>query len=282
MDAKARKQRTTTFNRRRLRHFGLVLVALSALALVVAAQQSNLIRDSFTTGYVLIAALFFLAAFNLRKKITVLPTFGSSAAWMQVHIYVGFVSIGVFLMHIGWHIPNGAFERFLAALYLLVSGSGVYGLFITRTVPRQLTAIGNEVIFESIPSMRRRVAKQAYLSVYAPAEPSETLLRFYVNRLARFFEQPRSLAYLIRPSRREYRQLMAEMKGLDRYLSVDQRQASRQLASLLQEKDDLDYHYAMQGRLKLWLFVHIGMTYSLLIVAVLHGILVHSFSGAGS
>ena len=66
---------------------------------------------------------------------------------------------------------------------------------------------------------------------------------------------------------------------LDRYLSRPGRETGRQLARLVREKDDLDYHRALQGRLKLWLFVHIGLTYGLLFAAILHGVLAHSFGG---
>ena len=73
--------------------------------------------------------------------------------------------------------------------------------------------------------------------------------------------------------------MIAEIDELDRFLAEDQRPASRGLAELVKRKDDLDYHSAVQGRLKVWLFVHIGLTYSLLVVAIMHVVLVHAFSG---
>ena len=48
---------------------------------------------------------------------------------------------------------------------------------------------------------------------------------------------------------------------------------------MVRKKDDLDYHTAMQGRLKMWLFVHIAMTWSLLIFSVVHGVLAHAYGG---
>ena len=53
-----------------------------------------------------------------------------------------------------------------------------------------------------------------------------------------------------------------------------------QLAGLLREKRRLDFHYALQGILKAWLFVHIPFTYSLLIFSIVHLILVFGFSAA--
>ncbi|MEM9412359.1 MAG: hypothetical protein AAGA30_14690, partial [Planctomycetota bacterium] len=73
--------------------------------------------------------------------------------------------------------------------------------------------------------------------------------------------------------------LLTELNDLQRYLSDEQRQVSSHLSTYINRKDDLDYHVAMQGRLKLWLFFHIGFTYSLLTISILHGVLVHAFAG---
>jgi hypothetical protein len=100
-----------------------------------------------------------------------------------------------------------------------------------------------------------------------------------VNRLSKFFECRRGLAYMLVPTGRKRRQLVAEIEELDRFLAKDDRRISRELAIMVRKKDDLDYHTAMQGRLKLWLFVHIAITYSLLIFSVVHGVLAHAFGG---
>ena len=44
-------------------------------------------------------------------------------------------------------------------------------------------------------------------------------------------------------------------------------------------KDDLDYQYAMQATLKYWLFLHVPLTYSLLVFILSHMVLVFAFSG---
>jgi hypothetical protein len=92
-------------------------------------------------------------------------------------------------------------------------------------------------------------------------------------------ERRRSLAYALAPSMRRSRSLVSGLRELDRYLSPPQRESWHKLAGLVREKEDLDFHRAMQGRLKLWLFVHIGMTWGLLLFSVIHGVLAHSFGG---
>ena len=115
--------------------------------------------------------------------------------------------------------------------------------------------------------------------VVEACQHSDVLARFYRNRLAEYFERPRSLAYLANPNGRLRRQLMSEIDDLDRYLSSDQRSLGRQLSQMVKKKDDLDYHAAQQGRLKIWLFAHIGFTYSLLLFSIVHGVMAHAFAG---
>jgi peptidoglycan biosynthesis protein MviN/MurJ (putative lipid II flippase) len=52
-----------------------------------------------------------------------------------------------------------------------------------------------------------------------------------------------------------------------------------ELAALVREKDTLDLHRAMQLLLKGWLFVHIPLTYGMLVFASLHVVVVYAFSG---
>ncbi len=247
--------------------------------MLVYFQQAALIRSSFTTGYLLMSCLVFLALFNVRKKITMIPMIGTAAFWMQFHIYVGLATFAIFGMHVAWRVPSGYFERTLAVLYLIVGFSGVYGLFITRILPKRLTAISQEVIFERIPWLRLDIARQARALVLSVCESTDVLARFYVNRLANYLERPRGLLYLVNPSGRRRRQMIAEIEELDRFLGEDQRKAGRSLVELVKRKDDLDYHTAIQSRLKGWLFIHVGLTYSLLIFVFVHVILVHAFRG---
>ena len=266
---------------RKRRFTGIAISVLCIILLwgLVSMQSASLQNSAWMTGYVLMACLFFLAAYNLRKKLPFLPRVGSSKMWMQLHIYVALVSIAIFIGHVGFKIPNGAFEQLLASLYVIVAGSGIYGLYVTRTVPKRLTAIRNEVIFEQIPAHRKRLTSLARTLILDSAKTTDVLAKFYVNQLVYFFEKPRSIAYQLSPSLRRSKQLMAEIQGLDRYLSDSQQEQRRQLSDLIQAKEDLDYHWALQGKLKVWMFVHIGLTYSLLLVAMLHGIMAHSFGG---
>ena len=220
-----------------------------------------------------------LTGLGIRKRLSFLPALGSTNFWMQVHLYVGLATFAMFALHVGWKIPDGWLECTLAALFFIVGGSGIYGAVITRRYPAKLTSLGGEVIFERIPLLRAQLAGRARTLVLQSSLHTDVLGRFYVNQLADFLERPRNLGYLLAPSGHRKRQLVTEIADLDRYLSDDQREVGRELSELVEERDKLDYHYALQGRLKIWLFVHIGFTYSLLLLSLLHLILAHAFAG---
>jgi hypothetical protein len=75
---------------------------------------------------------------------------------------------------------------------------------------------------------------------------------------------------------------MHELTAIRRYLSDHEQAACERLFALLRRKDDLDFHEARQRLLKSWLFVHIGLTYGLVVLALLHGLLALAFRGGGA
>jgi hypothetical protein len=266
----------------------LIIAALAAIGLIVwlGLQDVSLQRSAYTSGWLLIGMCFFLAAYNLRKKLPFIPL-GASSSWLQFHIYVGLLSIVVFIGHAvykpdaGFSWPNGYLEFTLGLLYALVAASGVFGLFITRFIPARLTVRGEEVIFERIGSFRRRVRDEAAaLVVQSVAEADVTTIAdYYTHRLAVFFERPRNFwRHLIQSAgpRHEY---LRELSDLDRYLSDVERPIAAKLTTLVEVKDDLDYQHALQFTLKTWLFAHIGLTYAMLLLAAMHAVLAYAFAG---
>lgn len=265
---------------RRLQHGALTIAVLAGIAAWTVWQRLALNNPAFDTGYLLLAALLFLAAYNLRKKLAFLPG-PSSAAWLQAHLYTGLATAVLFALHVGWKIPDGILESVLAALFVATFLSGLLGIWWTRTIPKKLARVREEVIFERIPILRRHLRERAQQLVLdtVHAAGATTLGEFYAARLADYFDKPPRWSYFLRPNNRTRRKLLAELTEVGRYLSEPEQQAAEQLFALVRSRDDLDYHAAMQWRLKAWLFVHIGLTYPLLLVAVLHGWLAHLFDG---
>ena len=269
-----------SFVRRRLRNAALTIAALGGFFAWIHWREAGLRSTSFDTGYVLLVAILFLALYNVRKKLPVLP-WTTSSAWLQLHLYVGLSTAVLLGLHVDWRVPDGTFETTLASLYVATFASGLVGIYWTRTLPKKLARVSEEVIYERIPQLRSQIRDRAEQTVLETVQTSgaTTLGEFYSGRLLDFFSKPRGLRYFLRPNNRGRREMLAELTELGRYLSEPERKSSEQLFALIRRRDDLDYHAALQWRLKAWLFVHIGLTYPLVAVACVHGLLAHLFGG---
>jgi len=255
-----------------------LLVATVAALWAHRRFQHALPDYAYLTGWILFAAMMVLTFFNARKKLPFLPL-GRAETWLQIHVYLGFFTVVLFLIHLNFRAPHGWFEMALALLFALVSASGVVGLFFSRTLPRRLATRGGEVIFEKIPALRHTLRAQAESLALGAEAKSPVIAEFYAKELEPFFAGPKNLWLHVVESRRPLNALIAELDDLRRFANDAERGKIETLAALVRQKDGLDYHRALQLTLKLWLFVHIPLTYALLIFTALHLVLVFGFSG---
>ena len=275
-----------TFKSRRLANLILFLVLAALLPAGLWIYSLKLRQGTFISGWILASCVLFLAVYNVRKQFAYFPLLKSST-WLQLHVYVGLLTIVLFIPHAcyqfgwQWHLPHGPMNVILAALYLLTATSGVFGLVITRVFPSRLTDRCEEVIFERIPIFLRRVRdRAAELIVEATVDSdASTLPDFYSRRLTGFFARPRHYWLHLVQSHRPLLVLQGELASLDRYLNDREKMIAGKLSTLIAEKDALDYSWALQGTLKGWLFVHIAATYSLLAFLAVHIIVAYAFSG---
>ncbi|TWT87472.1 hypothetical protein Mal64_30110 [Pseudobythopirellula maris] len=268
------------FANRRIRHLFAATLGAAGLVLWVRWMDASLYRGALATGYVLYAAVLFLAAYHLRKKLPGIPL-GRSATWMQIHLLVGAMTAPLFVLHTGGFAADGWLEGALAASYWATFLSGVAGLWLTRSLPRQLARTGEQYVYERIPQLRRRVLEDADTAVLAAVDSSgaTTLASFYAERVQGFLLGGRPLAYAVRPTSSTRKRLFGEITALGRVLTPPEQEASEKLFALVRKKDDLDFHQSRQGLLKGWIFVHLCLTWSLLLLGALHGVLALGFSG---
>ncbi len=269
-----------TFSKRRRSAFILTLLAAALIVVYLWAYQQRLTSNAFVSGWFLFGIMLILTAYNLRKKMPFLPLLKSST-WLQIHLYLGLLTIVIFLMHVGFRVPNGNLETIIALLYVIVAGTGILGIFLTRTFPKRLTVRGEEVLFERMPIYRRNLNERAEkLVLDAVAETQTTTLAdYYKLRLAGFFGGFRNYWHHLFESKRPRHVFVTEFNDLDRYLNDRERQIVGELSELVYIKDDLDYQHALQLTLKGWLYVHIAATYSLLLFVLTHIVVVHAFHG---
>ena len=166
---------------------GVTVVVAAILVGSHAVYDVALYDTAFLSGWFLLGSVVFLSLYSARKKITMLPI-GAGSAWLQVHIYVGLVSVVLFVLHAGWRVPDGWFEAVIAMVFVLVAGSGIIGIVLSRTIPKRLTGRGEEVIFERIPIYRANLRDEAEAVVLDATREtkSSTVRDFYIEKLAPF------------------------------------------------------------------------------------------------
>ena len=265
---------------RRCRNIFLV-VLLAALAVVCDWLVSlSFHRTTVASGWILLGMIVLLTLYNVRKKFDFVPL-GASASWLQIHIYMGLLSSVIFVLHLHWRLPNGILEGLLAAMYLFVFASGLFGLAISRIFPRRLTALGDEVIYEHIPSLRKLIQREVEkIVVKCLSETESTAIpEFYTRRLVRYFNGPRGFWGHLLQSNRAQQTLLSELDWQRRYLNDTEQQYMAQISERVRAKNVLDYHHAHQATLKYWLFIHLPLSYALLALALVHAVLVYAFSG---
>jgi hypothetical protein len=234
----------------------------------------------YLTGWILLALILFLTAYNARKKLPFLPLL-SSRLWLRTHSWVGMAAALLFLVHLRWRLPAGPFESGLAALFIAVTLSGIAGWWLSRVLPRRLTTAGGEVPYERIPAIRRVLRERAEALVVTgiPTTGATTLADFYASRLSGFFAGPANFWPHLFGSRHALNSLMSDLGEVKKYLNHAEKSSAVELAALVREKDALDLHRSMQVVLKGWLFVHIPLTYGMLAFIAVHVVLVYAFSG---
>ena len=257
------------------------LIAISALTFAGwRLLRSSLRPDAIYTGLLLLFLVLALALFNARKKLPFLPLI-KAATWLQIHIYTGWFCLFVFLLHIRFHMPSGAMEVTLAVTFCAVVVSGIFGLYISRNLPPRMSASGEALLYERIPAHHVRIyhTVEDLIRKAESETESSTLGDFYVQRLRDFFARVPSAISALASAHRGLHRLLAEMNALDRYLNEQEKAIANDIRDWIETKQNLDFQYAAQRLLKLWLFVHIPLTYSLLLLGVAHGIVAVLYAG---
>jgi hypothetical protein len=269
-----------SFRTRRWTYFIVTLVAAALLAIAWVLGHAALRPVPMYSGALLLALIVGLLLFNARKKLPFIPLLKAST-WLQVHVYAGWLTVLVYGLHVGFRWPSGRLGLMLAALFFCVSVSGVVGLWLSRWLPPRLTRSGESLIYERIPLFRHRLQVEAREAVHQAATEanSTTLEDFYLRLLGPYLaSQPWFFLALAGDDPKHHR-VKAELAELRRYLDPREVAYADQLGDVIEAKRGLDFQLAGQRLLKLWLFVHIPLSYALLILCLVHAWLALRYAG---
>ena len=249
----------------------IVLVAGVGCYFLWKAVGISLRPQAVYSGLALLALMLVLTLFNARKKLPFLPLIKASH-WTQFHIYTGFLSVFLFVLHTGWNWPSGGLETGLFVLFWTVSVSGIAGLILTRWLPGVMARSGESLTFENIPKFETRLRREVEESVCEGEEnhAASAVGELYLNKLSDYFK-PRCAAtfFLGRPGRFRIR-AHRELDKVSRYLDEDGLAVLDNIRKKVDLKHNLDVQKSAQWLLRFWLFIHIPVTYGLIITSLVH------------
>jgi hypothetical protein len=267
---------------------GLVIAAISGGLIWGVWIYGNGLRDPrYLDGWIMAIGMSFQVAFHIAIKTASLSP-KSAMRWRKLHIFVGYVLIAAFISHADFSLPDTGLEWALWTGFVLVTLSGIFGSYLAWSLKTKQT-IDENISYDRIPARRVELAREVHAAVTKadpavaaialPAQSHDAWIRdIYTVHLRDFFQGQRNSGAHLIGSQRPLKRLTDEIDNLSRY--VDQRGQEKLAAirSLVVEKDRLDFARVYLGLSKGWLFVHVPVTYSLIVLVVLHVLVVYSYS----
>ena len=266
----------------------LVIAAISCgLFWLVWIYGSGLRDPRYLDGWILAAGIGFQLYFHIAIKTASLSP-RSAVRWRKVHIFIGYVLIAAFISHSDFSLPDTAFEWALWADFVLVTLSGVFGTYLAWSL-KVGRPIDERISYDRIPARLRELAQELYAVVASPDPPAAAfalpvaphdawIKDLYTNHLRGFFQGQRNFTAHLVGSQRPLRRLTDEIDNLSRYVDQQGQEKLVTIKNLVIEKDRLDFARVHLGLTKGWLFVHVPVTYALIVLTLLHILVVYSFS----
>ncbi len=255
------------------------VLILAAVFLTAKQADWRIINHAILTGYMLALLAFSMTLLSFRKRLPALPA-GLMSTWLRLHVVIGAVLLPAFWLHIGHVWPNGLFEQILAGVFYVVAISGLAGRLMQKVLPISLAAAGGEVTRERIPReiIGVRIEVERLLIECTEKTGKRSLALAYEQTLNWYFRRPRfKLAHIIGVSKARHWFDHHAMR-LGRTLDEVERGYLDQIEILAERKRVLDLHYALQGLLRRWLFLHVPAAVAFYVFATWHIALVHVYA----
>lgn len=265
----------------------LIAMVAGALLWLVWIYGSGLRDPRYFDGWVLAGAMGLQLGFHIAMATGRLAP-KSAMRWKRLHIYIGYILIAAFVSHSDFTLPDTAFEWALWSGFVAVTLSGIWGTYLAWFIKARRRN-DEEVSYDRIPSLRTALAHEVE-SVVARIDPNAPQLALpglphdawiadlYATRLKTFFESSHNASAHFFGSQRPLRRLTDEIDSLAAYVDQHGREKLADIKSLVIEKDRLDFLSVFLGLNRIWLLVHVPVTYALIVLSVVHILVVYAFS----
>jgi hypothetical protein len=267
---------------------GLLIAAISGGLFWLVWIYGNGLRDPrYLDGWVLAGGMSLQLSFHIAIKTASLSP-KSAARWRKIHILVGYLLIAAFISHSDFSLPDTGFEWALWAGFVMVTLSGIFGTYLAWSLQAK-HGIDERVGYDRIPTRRAELARNVHAAVVKtdpaaaaialPAPPHDAwIMDLYTTHLRDFFQGQRNFTAHLIGSQRPLKRLTDEIDSLSGYVDQPSQEKLAAIRNLVVEKDRLDFARVYLGLSKGWLFVHVPVTYALIVLTVLHVVVVYAFS----
>jgi hypothetical protein len=171
---------------------------------------------------------------------------------------------------------------------VLVTLSGIFGAYLAWSLQAK-RRIDEGVSYDRIATLRAEVAREVHgavaetdpaaAAIALPGLPYDAWIQdLYATQLRDFFQGQRNFTAHLIGSQRPLKRLTDDIDKLARYVDPPSREKLAAIKNLVVEKDRLDFAHVYLGLTKGWLFVHVPVTYALVVLTVAHVLVVYSFS----
>ena len=246
-------------------------------------------------GSVGFAFMIFAALLGARKRVPVYRL-GRAQTWMRGHLWLGLLSLPIFLFHSGFRYGHGL-TAWLMTLLILVVASGVLGAALQHSMPRVMTReVTMETIYEEIAHVRAQLLEEAEelmkqaagegkketeISVEMDAEPSRAavavatiddaapLRNFYERELKPFLEKPAARGSALSDAA----QASSAFNQLRTLLPASLHAAIADLEGICEEERQLTLQSRLHVWLHGWLLLHIPLSLALLLLGAIHAVM---------
>jgi hypothetical protein len=268
----------------------VMIAGLSGGLLWFTAIYEGSLRDPrYLDGWLLAGGMGLQLFFHIGIKSGFSPRF--IRRWRSFHIFLGYLLIAAFVSHCNFSWPDTAFEWMLWIGFVLVTISGAASAFLVWSMRSKLLADGS-LSFERIPIRRAELERDVQAAIMAddpaqmalglPPPPYDAWIAdLYANQLREFFQGPRhALAHLI-GSQRPLRHLIDEIDEVSRYVDARNRDKLGVIRDFVIEKDGLDFAHVHLGLSRGLMFLHVPITYALIVLTIAHVMIVYAFASGG-
>ena len=269
---------------------GLLIAAMSGGLFWLVWIYGNGLRDPrYLDGWLLAGGMAAQVYFHVaRKKARLSPK--SDMRWRKIHIFLGYLLIAIFISHSDFSLPDTTFEWSLWSGFVLVALSGIIGTYLTWSL-ETARRIDDGITYDRIPTRRAELALDVHEVVATPdpnaaalALPTppydDWIMDLYTTHLRGFLQRPRNFTAHVMGSQRPLKRLTDEIDNLSPYVDAQSQAKLAAIKDLVIEKDRLDFARVYLGLSRAWLFVHVPVTYALIVLTVLHVVVVYAFSSA--